>query len=51
MPVIFETNEQVRDWLNFVDVISEDALRLIRKSENYLYVDRQVDDAEEFVKE
>lgn len=51
MPVTFETDEQVRDWLNFADVSSEDALQVIRKSENYLYVQGEVDDAKQFLAE
>lgn len=34
MPVIFETDKQVRDWLNFAQVPGGDALKLIRKSDN-----------------
>lgn len=36
MPVIFETDKQVRDWLNFSQISSGKALKLIRKSENLL---------------
>jgi putative SOS response-associated peptidase YedK len=36
MPVILETQNQVQDWLNFRQVSGEDALKLIRKTENLI---------------